>query len=139
MDGSLASRVHAANTTLVAQGNLDAIREFFAPGYVAHLTERDLGGGHEGIRRFLSTLQGAFPDLQVEVEVLVEGDNRIAWQRTLRGTHQGEFMGVPASGQHLVWRDMLVTRFEDGLIAEEWAISDLLEQMINARHGGAAF
>ena len=79
MDESHASRVHSANTTLVAEGNLDAIPEFFAPGYVAHLTGRDLGGGHEGIRRFLSTLQGAFPDLQVEVEVLVEGDDRIAW------------------------------------------------------------
>ena len=130
MDGSLASKIRAANTTLLSEGNLDQIHEFFTPGYVAHLTEEDMKGGHGAIRGWVGSLRSAFPDLQVEVEVLVESDDRIAWQRTLRGTHQGEFAHVPPSGRHLVWRDMITSRFEDGLIAEEWAISDLAERMM---------
>ena len=135
MDGSLASKIQAANSALIGNGDLDAVGEFFTRDYVVHLTERDMEGGHEGIRGFLGMLQRAFPDLQVEVEVLLEGENRVAWQRTLRGTHQGNFMGFPATGRQVVWRDMLTSRFHDGLIAEEWAISDLAEHLLYAVSG----
>lgn len=131
MKGSLASTIQAANWALIGNGNLDAVGEFFTPDYVAHLTERDMEG-HDAIRGFLGMLQSAFPDLQIEVEILVEGENRVAWQRTLRGTHQGDFMGFSASGRQIVWRDMVTSRFCDGLIAEDWAISDLAERLLHA-------
>ena len=130
MDGSLASRIQAANSSLIAAGEVQAIPDFFTPDYVAHLTEQDMTGGHVWVRRFLEMLRGAFPDVGVHVEILLEGHDRVAWQRTLRGTHLADFMGVPPSGRQLVWRDMLVSRFEDALIAEEWVISDLAERMM---------
>jgi steroid delta-isomerase-like uncharacterized protein len=133
MDESLASRIQAANSALIADGNLEAIGEFFAPDYVAHLTDGDLEGGREAIRGFLGLLRRAFPDLRVEVEVLVEGQDRVAWQRTLRGTQRGDFKGFPACGRRIVWRDMVTSRFRDGLIAEDWAISDLAERLLLAR------
>jgi len=67
----------------------------------------------------------AFPYLQVEVEILVEGTDRVASQRTLRGTHQGDFKGFPATGRPIVLRDMVTSWFRDGLIAEDWLITDL--------------
>ena len=133
MDRSLASRIQAANSALIAGGKLDAIGEFFTPDYVAHLTEQDMAGGHGAIRRFLGMLQRGFPDLQVEVEILLEGKDRVAWQRTLRGTHQGDYMGFPATGRQLVWRDMFTSRFRDGLIAEDWVVTDLAERLLLAR------
>ena len=51
MDRPLASRIQAANSALVVNGNLDAVGEFFTPDYVAHLTDEDLTGGHGAIRR----------------------------------------------------------------------------------------
>jgi hypothetical protein len=78
-------------------------------------------------------LQRAFPDLQIEVEILVEGKDRVAWQRTLRGTQQGDFMGFPPCGRQIVWRDMVTSRFRDGLIAEDWVITDLAERLLLAR------
>ncbi len=133
MDRSLASKIQAANSALIANRNLEAVGDFFAPDYVAHLTDGDMEGGRDGIRRFLGMLHRAFPDLQIEVEVLVEGENRVAWQRTLQGTHRGDFMGFPACGRRIVWRDMVTSRFRDGLIAEDWAISDLAERLLRAR------
>jgi predicted ester cyclase len=132
MARSLAEKIRAANSALIANGDLDAIGEFFAPDFVAHLTDQDMAG-HNGIRRFLGMLQRGFPRLQVEVEILVEGKDRVAWQRTLRGTHQGDFMGFPASGRQIMWRDMVTSRFRDGLVAEDWAISDLAERLLLAR------
>ncbi len=133
MDRSLASIIEAANSALIANGDLDAVGEFFTPDYVAHLTDQDMAGGHSAIRRFLGMLRRGFPDLQVEVEILLEGEDRVAWQRTLRGTHQVDYMGFPATGRQVVWRDMFTSRFRDGLIAEEWVVTDLAERLLLAR------
>ena len=133
MDPSLASKIRAANSALIADGDLEAVGDYFTPDHVVHLTDRDMEGGHDAIRGFLGMLRSAFADLQVEVEVLVEGQDRVAWQRTLKGTQHGNFMGFPASGRRIVWRDMLTSRFRDGLIAEEWAVSDLAEHLLRAR------
>jgi hypothetical protein len=32
-----------------------------------------------------------------------------------------------------MWRDMVTSRFRDGLVAEDWAISDLAERLLLAR------
>ena len=69
MAGSLASKIQAANAALITDGNLAAVDEFFAPDYVAHLTDQEMAGGPGAIRGFLGTLRRAFPDLEIEVEI----------------------------------------------------------------------
>lgn len=133
MSTSLPSIIRAANTTLIADGNLAAVGSFFTRDYVAHLTDQELTGGHDGIRRFLDMLRRAFPDLRVDVEILLEGTGRVAWQRTLRGTHRDTFQGFPPTGREIVWRDMFTSRFHNGLIAEEWVVTDLAERLLRAR------
>jgi len=133
MNQSIASQIQAASSALIVNGNLDAVGEFFTPDYVAHLTDQDMTGGHGAIRKVVGMYRRAFPDLQVEVEILVEARDRVAWQRTLRGTHQGDFKGFPATGRPIVWRDMVTSRFRDGLIAEDWVITDLAERLLLAR------
>lgn len=117
-------QIRAANDALLNQGDLDMVQQFFSESYVAHVLEGDLQG-REGIVEFITALRVAFPDLRVEIEVLATEGDRVAWLRTARGTHEGDFMGVPATGRSIVWRDMIVTRYVDGLIAEEWAVSGL--------------
>jgi steroid delta-isomerase-like uncharacterized protein len=129
---SLASRIKAANSTLITKGKLEAIDEFFAPDYVAHGTEQDLKG-HAAIRRYLKLLRSAFPDVTIAVEVLVESETRVAWQRTLRATHAGDLKGFPATGRRIVWRDMVTSEFRDGLVTEDWVITDLAERLLLAR------
>jgi predicted ester cyclase len=75
----------------------------------------------------------AFPDLQVDVAILVEARDRVAWLRTLRGVQQGDFRGFPACGRQVVWREMFTSRFRDGLIAEDWVSTDLAERLLLAR------
>ena len=132
---SNADLIQDANAALLVDGDLDAVACFFTEDYVAHATRGDTNAGHDGVRRFLRTLRKAFADLSVEVEVLAVDGERVAWQRTVRGTHVGAFQGFPATDRPLAWRDMLVSRFEDGRIAEEWAVSDLAEQLLRARKG----
>jgi steroid delta-isomerase-like uncharacterized protein len=135
MDWSPASQIEAANAALIVNGDLDAIGEFFAPDYVSHLTDQDMTGGHDAIRRFLDAYRRAFRDLHVDVAILVEAKDRVAWQRTLRAIHHGDFKGFPATGRPIVWRDMATSRFRNGLIAEDWVITDLAERLLLARKG----
>lgn len=58
---------------------------------------------------------------------------RVAWQRTIRATHEGPFKGFPATGRPVVWRDMVTSRFRDGLIAEDWLLTDLAERLLLER------
>jgi steroid delta-isomerase-like uncharacterized protein len=133
MGESLAARIEAANSVLITNGQFDAVGEFFTADYVAHLTDQEMTGGHDAIRRILGMYRRALPDLRINVEILVEGKDRVAWQRTLRGTHQGDFKGFPPTGRPIVWRDMAISRFQDGLIAEDWVITDLAERLLLAR------
>jgi predicted ester cyclase len=130
---TLSSKIESANQTLIADAKHDRIKEFFAPDYVAHLTDQVVTGGHKLVLGILELYQRAFPNLKIEVEILLEGTDRIAWQRTLRANHEGPFKGFPASGKQIVWRDVVTSRFHNGLITEEWVISDLAEQLLHSR------
>ena len=112
---------------------MDVIDQFFSPDYVVHLTGQNLSGGHKTVQAVIKQLRQAFPDIRATVEILVEANDRVAWQRTLSGTHQGAYKGFPASGRQLTWRDMVVSRFSNGLIAEEWVNTDLAEQLLMSR------
>ncbi len=133
---SLALMIEAANQELIGTGNYDAVPRFFSPGYVAHLTDQDTVGGHRQIRAFLEMYRRAFPTISVQVEILVEGTDRVAWQRILRGKQEGAFKGFPATDREVVWRDVVTSRFHEGLIAEEWVISDLAERLLLSRKKG---
>jgi len=126
----LASKIKEANKTLFTNGDLDAVGEFFSPDYKVHVTGRVLKGGHATVKEILESLRRSFPDVEVEVDILLEGESRVAWQRTLRGTHKEQFKGFTGTGAQVVWRDMVASQFQNGLIVEEWVITDLAEQLL---------
>lgn len=132
MGQSLASRIETANRALIHEGKVDAVGEFFTSDYVAHGTGHEIEG-HSAIRKFVRELHQGFPDLRVKVEILVKARDRVAWQRTLDGSHRGNFRGFPATGRRVIWRDMVTSRFRDGRIAEDWVITDVVERLLRAR------
>ncbi len=135
MNTAYLTLLRAANTTLFVEGDLDAVSTFFSPDYEVHLAAGRTLGGHDGVRAALTLTRRAFSALSVEVEVLVEAQDRVAWQRTLRGAQTGAYHGFPASGREIVWREMVTSRIVDGKIAEEWLVSELAERLLMARKG----
>ena len=55
--------------------------------------------GTQVIKKFVTTLRTAFPDLQVTIKPIVAEGNMVAWPRTQTGTPQAEYMGIPATGK----------------------------------------
>jgi predicted ester cyclase len=125
--------IEAANSALIVNGSLNEVADFFTGDYVAHVTGQDFVGGHDVVRKIVRAYRRAFSDIEVEVEILVKAKNRIAWQRTLRAKQTGAFKGFSATNRMVVWRDMIVSEFRDGLIAEDWVVTDLAEKLLLAR------
>jgi steroid delta-isomerase-like uncharacterized protein len=110
------------------KGNLDIVDEICAPDYVCHQADQDIRGP-EGVKQFIFMLRAAFPDLHVTVEdVIAEGD-KIVQRWTGHGTHQGELMGIPPTGNHVSVAGITISRFEDGKVSEEWEVYDMMGMM----------
>ena len=133
MDSALAIKIKEANQSLFMKGDLDQVEKYFSSNYKAQLTGKVLKGGHGAVRTMLESLLRSFSDIKVEIDVLLEHESRISWQRTLHVTHTGKFKNFPASGDKLVWRDMVTSQFQNGVIKEEWLVTDLAEQLLLAR------
>ena len=133
MGTSLAAKVKAANAALFVDGNLEAVGNFFTADYTVHFNEKDTAKGLKVIHPALGLIKGAFPKLRVKVEILVESEHRIAWMRTLRGMQTGSYKGFPASHRQIVWREMVTSELREGLIAEEWVVTDLAERLLLSR------
>ena len=130
MAPSKEERIRSANEEIIGAGNLDAVEEFFASDYVVHSGGKEYGGT-AFVRKFIGLVRAAIPNVRVgEIEFLCQTGDKVAWRRTLSGTHKADMMGIPASGKKVVWRDMLVTRFDGEKIAEEWTVSELAEQLL---------
>ena len=106
---------------LFSQGQLDAIIDQLGDGYISHGFG---GGGADNLRRSLTTMRGAFPDLTFTVEDTITEADKVAVKSTLRGTHQGPFMGRPASGNSIEVGSCDVFRVRDGRIVEAWWLGD---------------
>lgn len=130
---TLAARIKLANSTLLVDGKLEDIGEFFTPDYVVHFSHAAPARGQAVVREALGRINVAFPRLRVKVEILVEGGKRIAWLRTLSGMQEGPYKGFPAGNRRIVWRELVTSEFRDGLIAEEWIVTDLAEQLLLSR------
>jgi len=130
MDKSKEEKIRYALEELVEKGNLGIIDETFATDYVAHAGEKEYNG-HSFIKRFAKQLRTAIPDMRVvEVKFLAQDANTIVWQRTFRGTNKVAMRGIPASGKKVKWVEMVVTRFKNEKIAEEWVVSELMGELL---------
>jgi predicted ester cyclase len=129
-------RIVAANEAVVRDGDADAISRFFSPSYLVNGADGPRTVGWAGVQTYLERLHRAFSDVRVDVVVLCESGDVIAWQRTVRATHSGPYLGFPASGVPITWRDMVASRFEDDRIVEEWVVTDLAEQLLLGRKRG---
>ena len=97
------------------RGKLNAADELMTRETVIH---EPVAGTPEDLKAVATAMRTAFPDWHSTVEeMLVEGD-RVAERWTGRGTHQGEFQGIPPTGKQVVVPGVVFYRIADGKIAE---------------------
>ena len=121
------------------QGNLDAIDQMMAPDAAMHGLGEGAGvNGAEAFKAFATRMRSAFPDMRITVVETIEEGDMIAGRWTATMTHQGDDLGIAATGKRVGVTGMSMARLQGGVMIEGWNNWDtmaLMEQ-IGALHQG---
>jgi steroid delta-isomerase-like uncharacterized protein len=109
--------------------NRAAIDDFIDPQMVDHAAPPGAPGDIEGVKQTMAMYLTAFPDHQVTVEDMIAEGDKVVARLTVRGTHQGAFLGIPPTGKHWAFTAIDIIRIAGGKIVEHWNNYDALGLM----------
>ena len=111
-------------------GNLDVVDELVAPQFVNHdAAKPEPTVGIEGAKAGVTGYRDAFPDLRLTIEQQVADGEYVTTRWTARGTHQGDLMGMAATGKQATVTGITIDRIVDGRFVESWTNWDTLGLM----------
>ncbi|MFN8593137.1 MAG: ester cyclase [Thermomicrobiales bacterium] len=106
--------------------DLDVLTTYLADDLASHwLGQGDLNGlaaWKEGMVGFFT----AFPDATYTLDDLFCVADRGVWRGRWRATHKGVWEGIAPTGHVVNWTVIIIGRFVDGKIAEDWVEYDRL-------------
>jgi steroid delta-isomerase-like uncharacterized protein len=115
---------------LLSDGNVDGFGEVLADDFVDHEELPGLAPTKEGVKAFFRMYIAAFPDLRLDAEDVLPSGDRVVARVRVTGTHQGDFMGMPATGKAVDVQLIDIIRFgDDGLAHEHWGVFDSMTMM----------
>jgi steroid delta-isomerase-like uncharacterized protein len=85
--------------------------------------------GREGLKEVLGMLFAAFPDQKWTIEELIAEGDKVVNRFTWRGTHRGDFMGIPPTGKQVEVKGVVIDRIAQGKIADTRILMDNLGLM----------
>jgi steroid delta-isomerase-like uncharacterized protein len=97
------------------QGQIAAADELMSRDAVIH---EPVSGTPEDLKAMAISMREAFPDWHSTVEEMVVEGDRVVERWTGRGTHEGEFQGIPPTGKRVTVPGVVFYRISDGKIAE---------------------
>jgi predicted ester cyclase len=111
--------------------DFDRARGIFADDYVNHNPPPFPGAdaGRDGNLLAMRTLVEAFPDAQATTDHLLAEGDLVVVHDTVRGTHEGDLMGVSPTGKQVEVEFIHVFRIAGGRIAERWGLIDAMGLM----------
>jgi steroid delta-isomerase-like uncharacterized protein len=113
-----------------SSGELDRLDAFVSPDYVVHdpSLPEDVRGVDD-VRELVETYRGGIAGLTVTIDHQIADGDYVATRYTCRGTHEGDIMGVPATGRDVTIAGLVISRLRDGKVVEEWEVADVLGLM----------
>ncbi len=85
--------------------------------------------GISGLKDLVARLRTAFPDLAATVEEQVAEGDKVVSRLTMTGTHQGEFMGMPATGKSFKVGGASIWEVRGGQLISEWVSWDSMSML----------
>ena len=113
------------------QRRLDVADAIFTENCVTHQLRSgapadEVPRGPREIKEHVTGWIASFPDLRFRIEQMVSEGDRVVMQLLMEGTHQGAWMGIPASGKKVQIRMFTVHRVEQDKIIEDWVLVESL-------------
>lgn len=107
-------------------GNLAIADEIFGADFVNHDPNNPGVTNSESYKGYVPAIRIGFPDFHVATDDLIAEGEKVAFRWTINATHQGDLMGMPATGIQVVWTGITIAHFADGKIVEMWWSHDHL-------------
>lgn len=113
--------------------NLDVIDEIVSVDAVDHDAFPGMpANGLEAYKAVFGASQAAFSDFHMTIHDMIAEGDQVAIRATVSGTHDGEFMGIRATGKTISIGAVEVFEVKDGKITGRWGTPDratLMEQL----------
>ena len=110
----------------------DKLDGLLTPDFFNHTARAGTLTNREGAKQFHRTMFSAFPDIRVTIHNQAAEGDKVWTHKSFRGTHRGEFLGVPATGKEVSWDVIDILTISGGKITEHWAVGnqgDVLRQI----------
>lgn len=88
--------------------------------------------GREGFLDYVRLVRAAFPDFHNKIEEMIGEGERVVARLTYSGTHEGDLLGIAATGKRVTYSGAAFFRVANGRIAEGWVLGDrkgLMDQL----------
>jgi steroid delta-isomerase-like uncharacterized protein len=109
---------------VLMEGRLDVLETIARVDYVEHNPFPGHGQGLDGLRQRANTLFTALKQ-KLTLELMIAEDDKVAVLWTTRGTHVGDFNGLPPTGKSYTIQGIDIFQFRDGRMAEHWDVVDI--------------
>jgi steroid delta-isomerase-like uncharacterized protein len=110
--------------------DFETLKELGTPEYLWYLPSNSTHPiSREEALEKAKRLRSAFPDLSFSIEELIVLGDKVICRYIMRGTQQGEFAGIPATGNRVEISGIVIQRIENGKIVEEREEMDMLDLM----------
>ncbi len=124
-----AELIRRFHTELLAARDPAVVDGFFAEGFVSHDNPPGFPPGRDGVKKFFTMFRDAFPDVTVAIDQIVADGDSAAVATTFTGTHEGELMGMAATGRRVSVTGIDIVRIADGRIVEHRGLTDIVGLM----------
>jgi len=117
---------------ILNNGRIELFDEICSPDFVKHTMPPGNSYGIEGSKQSILMLRRAFPDIKYTIEDMFGEEDKLVARWTAKGTHKGDFMGIPPTGKQVYFTGIEIIRHKDGVAVEEWEELDragLMQQL----------
>ena len=105
---------------------LDDLAAYWRDDLSSHWLGQQTLHGLSAWRAGMADFFTAFPDLTYTLDDMFFAGDRGVWRGRWRGTQRGDWAGIAASGRTVEWTAVIIGRFADGKLAEDWVEYDRL-------------
>ena len=112
---------------VVNHGKIEVVDDLFHPEFQSTVPQGVLD--REGFKEYVRTWRTGFPDVHCEVGDLIAEGDQVAWSVRASGTHTGEFMGIPPTGDTVDFDSLNLATVRDGRLHRHRVMMDLATMM----------
>lgn len=110
-------------TKVFAGKDFSALNSLMREDYIQH--NPLVGQGRKGFLEFFKAWFKASPDFAFDLKQIVSEGDKVWVYGTYSGTHQGDWLGIPATGKAYKFDAVDIFRVQDGQLAEHWDVLDV--------------